>query len=134
MRGRPQPRLSMMQPRTAGLQLLAVLTLLAGVVGMHSLTPCDMSPTVSAAHAATADHQSHTGAVIDASDDDCQFHQCSAIASSSPSFSAPTAASWAAPLPTPPAVSASWTLSARRLGSAPPWTTYSLEQLSILRV
>ena len=134
MREHPGSRLSTPRLRTAGLQLLAVLALLAGIVGMHSLTPCDTDLSATTAHVATADH-GHAGTLVDASGNDCQFHQCSAIASAAPTFPAPHGAGWAAPLPIPPAaVAASWMLPERRLGPAPPWTAYTLEQLSILRV
>ena len=133
MRGQPKPLLRLPRPRIAHLQLFAVLTLLAGILGMHSLKPCDMGAPGTAAHTA-AGQQTAAEPVMDASGDDCRFHQCSAIGSSAPYLSGPPAASWAATLPIPTGSSAGWTLTARRLDPAPPWTTYSLEQLSILRV
>lgn len=144
-------------------QVLAMLALLLGVLGMHSLSDCDMGPVSHAAPSAQAisghaspGHASsghagsghagsgHAGsghaaaadpAVVDAAPEDCQYHQCAAIiTAATPSFPAPHPGAWTTPPPVPSTLPASWVLPAQSLGTAPSWTNHSLAQLQILRV
>lgn len=113
-------------------QILAVLAILFGVLGMHSVVQCELGATDMSAH----DMSAHAGdAMLDSADDDCQYHQCTAvITAATPSFHAPHLGGWIGPPQVPSTSPASWMLPAQGLSTAPSWTNFSLAQLQILRV